>query len=222
MKEVILLALDKRYSTEEDQEKINILLEADLLMKQLYLMRHGETLFNQYKKIQGWCDSPLTEKGIKQAKIAKEYFTREKITLGSAYSSTSERASETLEQITDIPYKRIKGLKEWHFGRFEGEAEFLNPKLPYGDFFAAFGGEKELDFRQRVATTIQDLMAHETNQHILMVSHGASCRQFMRNWSHTSQVDQKERLGNCCILKFRYENNRFELLEIINHDFSMI
>ncbi|WRK52458.1 histidine phosphatase family protein [Coprobacillaceae bacterium CR2/5/TPMF4] len=30
-------------------------------MKDLYLMRHGETLFNQRRKIQGWCDSPLTE-----------------------------------------------------------------------------------------------------------------------------------------------------------------
>ena len=33
-------------------------------MKDLYLMRHGETLFNQRRKIQVWCDSPLTEKGI--------------------------------------------------------------------------------------------------------------------------------------------------------------
>lgn len=30
----------------------------------LYLMRHGETLFNTQKRVQGWCDSPLTEKGI--------------------------------------------------------------------------------------------------------------------------------------------------------------
>ena len=29
-------------------------------------MRHGETLFNVQHKIQGWCDSPLTEKVIKQ------------------------------------------------------------------------------------------------------------------------------------------------------------
>ena len=41
-------------------------------MKDLYLMRHGETLFNQRRKIQGWCDSPLTEKGIEQAQKAGE------------------------------------------------------------------------------------------------------------------------------------------------------
>lgn len=34
-------------------------------MKKLYLMRHGQTLFNQLGKIQGACDSPLTEAGIR-------------------------------------------------------------------------------------------------------------------------------------------------------------
>lgn len=185
-------------------------------------MRHGETLFNQQKKIQGWCDSPLTEKGIRQAIIAGEYFEQEKIVIDSAYCSTSERASDTLEQITDIPYKRIKGLKEWNFGAFEGESEFLNPRLPYGDFFFAYGGEKELEFRRRISQTVFELVSSESKKVILMVSHGAACRQFMRHWSHKSNVDQKEKLGNCCILKFKFSNDEFELQEIINHDFSTL
>ena len=40
-------------------------------MKTLYLMRHGQTLFNLQHKIQGWCDAPLTEIGIKQAEGVK-------------------------------------------------------------------------------------------------------------------------------------------------------
>ena len=43
-------------------------------MKKLYLMRHGQTLFNQLGKIQGACDSPLTEAGIRQAKGGKRLF----------------------------------------------------------------------------------------------------------------------------------------------------
>ncbi len=34
---------------------------------EIYLVRHGQTLFNQQKKVQGWCDSPLTQEGIQQA-----------------------------------------------------------------------------------------------------------------------------------------------------------
>lgn len=41
-------------------------------MKHLYMMRHGQTLFNVRRRIQGSCDSPLTELGIKQAEAAKE------------------------------------------------------------------------------------------------------------------------------------------------------
>ncbi len=44
------------------------------MKKTLYLMRHGQTLFNLQHKIQGWCDSPLTELGIKQAKVAGKWF----------------------------------------------------------------------------------------------------------------------------------------------------
>ena len=49
------------------------------MKKTLYLMRHGQTLFNARKKIQGWCDAPLTELGIKQAKIAGKYFKNDVI-----------------------------------------------------------------------------------------------------------------------------------------------
>lgn len=191
-------------------------------MKTLYLMRHGQTLFNQLHKIQGWCDAPLTEFGIKQAQIAGKYFKENHIVIQSAYCSTSERASDTLEQVTDLPYTRLKGLKEWNFGRFEGEPEFLNPALPYGDFFVPFGGEGEKEFQQRVADTIMDFMSKEQNETVLAVSHGAACRQFMRYWAHTSDVDQQGPLKNCCILKFEFENNEFRLIEIINHDFTKI
>ena len=51
------------------------------MKKTLYLMRHGQTLFNARKKIQGWCDAPLTELGIKQAKIAGKYFKDNNIVL---------------------------------------------------------------------------------------------------------------------------------------------
>lgn len=150
------------------------------MKKTLYLMRHGQTLFNLRRKVQGWCDSPLTELGISQAKIAGQYFKDNNIIFDHAYSSTSERACDTLEQVTDIPYTRVRGLKEWNFGRFEGESEDLNPKLPYGDFFVQFGGEGEMELRDRVSATLVEIMNKEEHEVVLAVSHGAACRGFMR------------------------------------------
>jgi broad specificity phosphatase PhoE len=189
------------------------------MKKTLYLMRHGQTVFNVRRQVQGWCDSPLTELGIKQAETAAKYFKENNIVFDRAYSSTSERACDTLEIVTDIPYTRVKGLKEWNFGTFEGESEDLNPPLPYGDFFVTFGGEGQKEFQKRIADTCQKLM-EDDNKVVLAVSHGAACRNFMRVWEHTSSITQQERIGNCCILKFEFENKEYKLVDIINHNFT--
>ena len=187
------------------------------MAKIVYMMRHGQTLFNQLKKIQGWCDSPLTELGREQAKQAKAYFDEAGIQFGQAFSSTQERACETLELICDLPYQRVKGLKEWNFGRFEGEPEFLNPPLPYGDFFVTYGGESQEQLMLRVNDAMQQIMAAVDNDlPTLVVSHGAACRNFMRVWEHEAKTNTHQRLGNCCILKFLYDQSKFILLEIIN------
>ena len=39
---------------------------------EVYLIRHGETMFNQLNKVQGWADSPLTIKGINDLKKTAE------------------------------------------------------------------------------------------------------------------------------------------------------
>ena len=71
------------------------------MAKTLYLMRHGQTLFNLRHKVQGWCDAPLTDFGVYQAKVAGQYFKDAGITFDDAYSSTQERACDTLELVTD-------------------------------------------------------------------------------------------------------------------------
>lgn len=190
------------------------------MKKTLYLMRHGQTLFNLQHKIQGWCDAPLTPLGIKQAQKASEYFTENNIQFDHAYSSTSERACDTLEIITSMPYTRCKGLKEWNFGAFEGKDECLNPKLPYGDFFKQFGGEGEFELRERMNQTLTDIMNQEDHETVLAISHGAACAQFYRQWEQHAKVIKKERFYNCCILKYEYENGIFTLVELFNRNIT--
>ena len=56
------------------------------MSKTLYLMRHGETLFNVQKRIQGWCDSPLTAAGEEQARQARTFFEGESIQFDRLYA----------------------------------------------------------------------------------------------------------------------------------------
>lgn len=194
------------------------------MKKTLYLMRHGQTLFNVEHKIQGWCDSPLTEQGIKQAEIAARYFDDNKITFDHCYASTSERACDTLEIVTHhkYPYTRVKGLKEWNFGRFEAMDEFLNPKLPYGDFFVQYGGENQQQVQDRMVKTLTEIMEKEDHHDVLALSHGGACFFFVRAFDDYNAVIDYSRVGNCTIFKLVYEDGIFSCVDIIQSDFSEI
>lgn len=87
------------------------------MTKTLYLMRHGQTLFNKRHRIQGWCDAPLTDLGVYQAQVAGQYFKNAGVVFDAAYSSTSERACDTLEIVTGrTDYTRLKGVKSGILG----------------------------------------------------------------------------------------------------------
>lgn len=185
-------------------------------------MRHGQTLFNFRKKMQGHCDSPLTQLGIKQAEIAGEYF--ENIDIDHAYSSSSERCCDTLEIATKgkIPYVRLKGLKEMSFGLFEGESEDLKPKKrDYENFFVEYGGESLSQVGERMLKTCTEIMEKEDHKVVLAVSHGVASLCFLSNFQDTHEIMQTG-IPNCTIFKYEYENKEFKLVDIIRHDFSQI
>lgn len=186
-------------------------------MSKLYLVRHGQTYFNLWHKIQGWCDSPLTPQGTQQAKKVGAYFNKNKIHFDRAYCSTSERASDTLELITKLPYQRLKGLKECYFGQFEGQDERLNPRPPYGNFFVQYGGESEAQVQQRMKKTLTRIMNQTgTDQQVLVVSHAGA----MVNFAVSLGLDASKIIAasfqNCSILEFNYINKQFEFKQLIN------
>ena len=90
-----------------------------------YFVRHGQTMLNHYNKIQGWIDSPLTDKGIADAKRAGQQLKA--INFNAAYSSDSGRAIETAsyilkanpENINIVSYQYPEFREQCH-GYFEG------------------------------------------------------------------------------------------------------
>nr|WP_139124500.1 histidine phosphatase family protein [Enterococcus termitis] len=184
----------------------------------LYLMRHGQTLFNQLNKVQGACDSPLTELGIYQANAAKQYFERAKISFDRAYSSTQERACDTLELVTSLPYQRLKGLKEMNFGYYEAQPTFLQPKGPetYETFYVSYGGESAESVRVRMSQTLLNIMSQKNHKNVLAVSHNGACFSFLSQIWKESYGIQPIHLPNCGIIKLSFNGKEFEFLEIID------
>lgn len=112
----------------------------------LYIARHGKTMFNTIGRAQGWSDSPLTalgEEGIRELGLG---LRQAGIPFRAAYSSDSGRTIQTMDIILQetglegIPYKRDKRIREWCFGSLDGgyDGELFYGVLPRT---AAFQGK---------------------------------------------------------------------------------
>ncbi|CCI86899.1 histidine phosphatase family protein [Lactobacillus gigeriorum] len=94
-------------------------------MKRIYIVRHGQTFINHYNKMQGWCDTPLTDEGIKGAEMAGE--TLKNVPFDIALSSDLKRASDTCELIMKhncnrdiLQHLASPFFREQFYGYFEG------------------------------------------------------------------------------------------------------
>lgn len=186
------------------------------MKKMLYLVRHGQTMFNRQHRIQGWCDSPLTEEGRRQALAVKEYFQQREIRFDHAYCSTSERCGDTLELITDMPYTRTKGLKEMFYGELEAESERLGSKdaKECETYYLRFGGESSNTVRDRMVTVLKEIMDREENHCVLAVSHGAASFNFLRGIG-ADMGKLTKGVTNCCIFVLEYEDGVFTLADYV-------
>lgn len=189
------------------------------MTRTLYLMRHGETLFNTQKRVQGWCDSPLTDNGIAQAQAARQFFEETGIAFDDAYSSTQERAADTAKLVTDLPITQLKGLKEMNFGIFEAQPEMLLPKhrpgtTSFEDLLVPFGGEDIREVGRRVRQTISETLDNSRAETTLMVTHGAAMWGLIQTADWDWPMDL--RLPNCAILEFTYDKGELDLRRVIN------
>jgi len=186
------------------------------MKKRLYLVRHGQTQFNVQHRIQGWCDSPLTELGKRQALAVRDYFLDRQITFDHAFCSTSERCSDTLELITDMPYIRLKGLKEMNYGRLEAESEDLASRDPVEceTYYLRFGGESSNTVRDRMISALTSVMQQEECHTVLAVSHGGASFNFLRGIG--CQMDRfVNGITNGCIFVLDFDEDTFELADYI-------
>ena len=151
-------------------------------LTRILAIRHGETAWNRDTRIQGHIDIPLNERGHWQARRAAEALRDEPI--AAVYSSDLARAHATAQAIAaprGLPVHTHAGLRERHFGRFEGktwteietgwpeEALAWRKRVPE---FAPEGGENLLTLRERIAQTVHELAARHPGEQVVMVAHG--------------------------------------------------
>lgn len=152
---------------------------------ELYLVRHGETIWNEAGKLQGTTDIELNAVGRRMAGelgIALEGTDFDRI-----YSSPLIRAYETACLIRghrNIPLIREERLREISFGDMEGihYSEWMRQDSPYRTFFSEpgryvppAGGESLAQVCARTKAFLQESVEplYAETERIMVVAHGA-------------------------------------------------
>lgn len=97
-------------------------------MKQIILLRHGQSQWNLENRFTGWTDVPLSQKGREEARMAGEAMKNAGLRPQYFFTSYLKRAIHTLQiaaEAMELDY--IPVLKDWHLNeRHYGALQGLN------------------------------------------------------------------------------------------------
>lgn len=168
----------------------------------ILLVRHGETELNGRGLLQGWRDSPLTERGIQQAQSLRDRLKSEPFT--HAVTSDLGRAKQTMSILLEgreLAAFESELLRERHYGLLEGTSERVwrlqRDRLmrEKGEELVPEQGESRADVQQRTREFVASLNSLPMGARLLIVGHSHWNRQFLsdlleipeENWILLSQ-----------------------------------
>lgn len=162
-------------------------------MLNLYITRHGETKWNTERRLQGWLNSPLTEKGILQGKKLNQAVRMYGI--NKIYSSPSERAVKTAISAKgdlDLEIELLDELREMNMGEWEGRTlEEIRVKDPENfenywtrpHLFVKNTGENFDEMLARAKKALEKIISENKEGNILVVTHGVTLKALMSCFS---------------------------------------
>jgi len=198
-------------------------------MKELILVRHGQTKTNIKGKIHKYADSEeLTIVGAVQIKKTSEALRKHNPVV--VYSSKEKRAIQSAKIISDelnIPLIELDGLQERNWGDFAG-LSFQEIKDRAGMDKMSFderytfhppNGESWKETEERLLDALNKILSESENDTVVLVTHGGSIRIYMPTLLGVSREESyKYDPDNASISVFDYEDGRFS--KIVYNDTS--
>lgn len=189
---------------------------------QLIIVRHGQTQWNLKLIRQGHLDSPLTEKGIAQAKALGERLAREVFT--ALYSSDLGRAVQTAKMVAETTGHKVvtdARLRERHLGIFQGlNGDQIKEKHPeeyrlhrtMGPSYVIPGGESVEQQVARNVAYLTEIAANHLGETIVVVTHGGVLSGFFRHaLSIPLEAPRRFEFMNASLNVFAYEEGNWML-----------
>ena len=153
------------------------------------LLRHGQTVWNVEKRLQGHGDSPLTEAGRRRTlRWARHLAGCGWETIVASDLGRVRETVEILNSVLDLPLEFDSRLREQHWGDWEGlrftdvERRFpgeLQQQIRAGWDFRAPGGESRREVRERVFAALDDIDRRSRHRRILVVCHQGVIKSFI-------------------------------------------
>lgn len=142
----------------------------------VYLVRHGETDWNLFKRANGITETFLNGTGIEQSK--RQADSLKDVVFDACFCSPLMRARQTCEIIYKGPIIFDNRLIEMRCGDFEGMEE--TPDMWKSFFRAAESGERGVeklgDFMKRSFSFCDMLKEKYQGKNVLVVAHAANVR----------------------------------------------
>lgn len=189
----------------------------------IYLVRHGETAWNQSGLLQGQTDIDLNAQGFAQAEEAAERL--KDVPFEIAFCSPLVRARHTAETIVgnrNITLTTDERLRELNFGPWEGvdirtirdaaSQPFTNP----GDYIPPEGAESFAQLYARSGEFVKQVLLplEGTYETVLVVAHGGVNRSILNPVLNIPVSDFWQiHMGNCATAVLECRNRKLSVLE---------
>ncbi len=154
-------------------------------MPKFILVRHGESLWNSERRIQGSRDPELSPRGRRQTELLVSHLGAHiSEAVAAIYASPLRRAAQTAEQISgaySLPVISEPDLREMSLGKWEGmtvaeiQAAFPGRYEKWLEdplAFPAPGGEGLRAFERRVVRAIHRMQHDHPGSDLIVISHG--------------------------------------------------
>jgi len=186
--------------------------------RDIILVRHARTEWNEEGRFQGHLDSPVTEYGREQIKAAAQRLRTEKV--DAVFTSDLGRSLLTADRIAraaHVPVVVDTRLRERSFGIFEGLSHVV-AKERYPELvgqvrsteepgFAVPGGESKRALHARVMPAILDALTYPGAGDIIVIGHGSLIRVFLNSVTGQSLPSRSNKIPrNCSISIIEYDH----------------
>ncbi len=192
----------------------------------MYLVRHGETIWNRQGKLQGHSDSDLTEEGIEKIKELAEEL--KEIHFDAVFSSDLLRAQRTAEIIAverKLAVNTTHLLRERRFGKNEGKPrdvfveenkelikqfESLTEKEKW-KFKYSEDNESSEEMATRLLRFLREVAVTYEEKTVLVVTHGGVLRVL---FMHLGSPLAQDKIGNGAYVKLLTDGVDFFIKEV--------